>query len=1514
MSSRIDIFAFLHANRRSVNNSVHEISDALRQAGRDGSDAMAQEIENAAPRVRRAANRVKDATITADRAERQANKTREESARLLERRIQLESDHADASEARARAMEREIELENRLRAARAGTEKINQQIYEQERRRDEQKAKADALNSYVRDKNLGLRDKRLARTKANQEGDKATARRLSKEINADDTALQPARKRQIAENRKLREEEAALATLRERLAGHNEDVSRTETDLKSARAEAGAATRDVTKLESDLVQNRRDTVRVTEESTRATEDATRATRHQEEALRSLHETEEAETRRQNQRNNRRGRGRGGGFGHTAAGNIGNIFTDIPGVPGGPLGAVLGPAVVIALGSVAEAVVTASQSLALLPAVATAAGAGIATLAIGFDGLGKAIKDMDDPKKFAKDLAQLGPAAQQVALEIQHLASPEGPFGQLKSTVEGNLFKGIPEALHSLSNSFAPTLERLTGGIASAFNSMFDKLSSTLQTDASKLSIANIVDNIVLAFQRLTPAVQPFTQAILKIVEVGADFLPKISDSIVNVANTFNQFIQKAAQDGSLQNFIQKGIDAAGALLNLLLELGQKIYQTFGNKSPEDFVQMIDHVIRAVITVSNAIVGIAEAVDSVLPALDKVADAVGGWPVLIGGAIAAFVGFKLVVGPILTAIAIQMGMQGITGALLGMGPAAATAGAGITAGLGAAAAMLAGMAAAAASVVSVLSLGGSSNSDPTNLPDTDKLLRQGATAKQIEDYQQAKVNGDQATMNRIKDEVGKGALAKLGPGGINPDFQIGPTTNASVEPGALEPIQQFDPNFPLPPGYERPQVQAPPTAGLNPYHPFDVPAVPPTGGAGGGKAARTHGPEVPYSGDPMSLIQGYQPTAALYNAAGALLDKRQKVAQDEADLNKMLAENTATEDEITKKRNDLEKDKREAVEAELRLDEAKASANKKALKGLKDTDNAFSEIGAGLDKDLGFSKGLPGLADNLVRFVAALATAPLKGLLAPIAKQGDGSSGLLGMMFGGSAKDSEQQSLRTGVYPGMAGVGPRTPFSVPGETPRDFAHRAMMPYWQSQGFTVGDHAADQYGEHQNGALDIMVPSIAEGQKVLQQVLSDSNVYGAIFDNKTYGYGRGTTPQDYTAGYTGNPTQDHQDHVHAWYKPGGANNLPPGAIPPDMMSPGVSVGPSGGTTPVFVTNWPGGAGGQFGAPGIPGLTPPGADWDAMAMKESSGNWAANTGNGYYGGLQFTQSSWDEAGGQQYARRADLATAEQQKMIAEQLLKMQGPGAWPNTFTPAGSPSAGAPAGGPLSTGMPRGLPTAPLGPVSPADSTFAGAQGPTPGVTPGLNPYTAQGMPQGQQGWQPNSSGGIGFGGGLIGAGLQAAMSAAGTAGAPFGGQAAAAAAQMAMQLIDRSTKYLGQLGGIATEGILSTFAPSNPDSGASPLRDSWLWRAAGALAGATPALGSGGAAMLDKMSQKKQAEDQGQQAQQQGQQGQQSPAQSGPLVNIEQMVQGQQSGKSLGQDIAGQLQQQVILPR
>ena len=72
--------------------------------------------------------------------------------------------------------------------------------------------------------------------------------------------------------------------------------------------------------------------------------------------------------------------------------------------------------------------------------------------------------------------------------------------------------------------------------------------------------------------------------------------------------------------------------------------------------------------------------------------------------------------------------------------------------------------------------------------------------------------------------------------------------------------------------------------------------------------------------------------------------------------------------------------------------------------------------------------------------------------------------------------------------------------------------------------------------------------------------------------------------------------------------------------------------------------------------------------GANWSAIAACESGGNWGANTGNGFYGGLQFTEQTWLAYGGGRYASSANQASEPQQIAVAQQVLAGQGIGAWP------------------------------------------------------------------------------------------------------------------------------------------------------------------------------------------------------------------------------------------------------
>jgi len=91
---------------------------------------------------------------------------------------------------------------------------------------------------------------------------------------------------------------------------------------------------------------------------------------------------------------------------------------------------------------------------------------------------------------------------------------------------------------------------------------------------------------------------------------------------------------------------------------------------------------------------------------------------------------------------------------------------------------------------------------------------------------------------------------------------------------------------------------------------------------------------------------------------------------------------------------------------------------------------------------------------------------------------------------------------------------------------------------------------------------------------------------------------------------------------------------------------------------GPAPASGANW------QAAGPAPAG----GVNWQAIAACESGGDWAADTGNGFYGGLQFTEQTWLGYGGGRYASSANLATEAEQIAVAQRVLAGQGIGAWP------------------------------------------------------------------------------------------------------------------------------------------------------------------------------------------------------------------------------------------------------
>lgn len=662
----------------------------------------------------------------------------------------------------------------------------------------------------------------------------------------------------------------------------------------------------------------------------------------------------------------------------------NESARVSGGRGSGVGGILFPAAVSvglpALGAITGAAITAAGALALLPAAGGAAAAAFGTLKIATLGFGDAMDSIRDPEKFAEALQSLSPNAQQAALSIRNLLPA---FDKLKNSTQDALFEGVSEQLQNLSQTLMPKVEELTTRVAGSFNNMFMGVTNQLMSPSGMAAIDNITSNITRAFDALAPAAAPFTKAITDIISVGSDFLPGLATAVSNAATQFANFITQAQNSGQLKQWISEGLQA-------LKELGYIAWD-----------------------VGRAIVAFGENGAKYLPALESavraIADALREHPGLIDAITAGFAlwGGVKVLGVI----------TNVTGSIAGIGTALGVL-------PGAAATAAAGINAALATIA---------------IPAAFAALLWG--------------NTDWTKLAQSNAEHGGPGNARFGPrtGGFNsPPTANNPGYNGGSgtfgEPaGPGDPRLGIDWQHGLKPGSgngphgRTGERYVDPTPGFTPSGPFDVPVPDPDAKKGRGKT----GPDLPVvasSGDPMSLLQGYQVTSSLYSAAQGVLDARHNVEQQQSDLNTLLKSNTATESEIQKARNDLAKAQQDSIEADLRLNEAKKSANDKYAKAMKTSIADMGEIGASLDKDFGISKGLAGIAENLTKFIANLAAAPLLGQLDAVSranpsKGGYGLMGILGAQgafgdrFTGVDPQEGSGNAAPAGYGGPTGYGP-----------------------------------------------------------------------------------------------------------------------------------------------------------------------------------------------------------------------------------------------------------------------------------------------------------------------------------------------------------------------------------------------------------------------------------------------------------------------------------------------------
>jgi hypothetical protein len=484
------------------------------------------------------------------------------------------------------------------------------------------------------------------------------------------------------------------------------------------------------------------------------------------------------------------------------------------------------------------------------------------------------------------------------------------------------------------------------------------------------------------------------------------------------------------------------------------------------------------------------------------------------------------------------------------------------------------------------------------------------------------------------------------------------------------------------------------------------------------GSGGG-GSPSEAPVLPYDFTLPEGFAGMPQTPEMFSAATAWVESNHSLAEAQARVTQLEGDTNATANEIQSARNDL-------AMAEIRHQQVEASLYETRQKMLEDDSKRIDEY---KNKMGGFPGG--SLLDLALYFAVqplyAEAQAKLDAATGTTTSAGTSGAPALSFPTGNTAitprptASPGRGAVPSWMKPGSTGATPRTgspaqrtgpqagapgspiaptldvpPWvtglpgfpgsgSTPGQNPLlpDVAPRrgesfsgatAMpgsgggIPYGLPAGADSGGYGGDgvdfpdwvdqvaetfgikpsTYAGHQSGSgfnrgIDWTGP-VENMQRFAEYVSSVPGMEQVIWMNPNTGEKIGVDPGDRGANqtiedYYRDDWADHANHVHT------------------RQSTSIPLPATGAA--------------QFNMSNFASPTTSGANWNAIAQGESGGNWAINTGNGFYGGLQFQQSSWEAAGGTQYAQRADLATPAHQIATAERLLQMQGPGAWPNTF---------------------------------------------------------------------------------------------------------------------------------------------------------------------------------------------------------------------------------------------------
>ncbi|OBK14095.1 hypothetical protein [Mycobacterium asiaticum] len=254
----------------------------------------------------------------------------------------------------------------------------------------------------------------------------------------------------------------------------------------------------------------------------------------------------------------------------AFGKISGLALTLPSVGG--LAGLGGASALQGIVEVIDAVRQLSGLLGLLPAAISGAAFSAGTLKVAFHGVGDAIKDMmaDDPKKFLEDIAGMAPAAAQSMLQI---AQFRDMFKLAGGAVQQSFFTKIAADIAPLIQTWLPAITTGMSTVAGIFGEFAHQFAGIMQQPATMAAFTGFVDNMAKGLQALQPALAPAVSIFTQLVSIGSSFFQQIGGNIAAFVQQFGNFINQAASNGSLQSWIQTGINAFGHLVHVVESVG-----------------------------------------------------------------------------------------------------------------------------------------------------------------------------------------------------------------------------------------------------------------------------------------------------------------------------------------------------------------------------------------------------------------------------------------------------------------------------------------------------------------------------------------------------------------------------------------------------------------------------------------------------------------------------------------------------------------------------------------------------------------------------------------------------------------------------------------------------------------------------------------------------------------------------------------------------------------------------